>query len=509
MSELNYTPLVKGAVRVYLIEGRARPDHTPDFKFCLVPGSVEQSFGDVEPIQCPSPDEYNQWDEVGEVQGAIERVSMSLMGHYAADLESDLLRLARRRCDSDIQLHMGACTDPRDFNTFTKALVIEKARYTNWSVEEMGALSSDENAKVDESTDISAREVYEVLPLTFAERCGDVVTNPVIDAVICDTPSCGDCERESDGCQDVFALTQQTTGSPGTTADIIWSRDQYEDNCNSENISSLPVNQDADALACLGDYLVVVSNASGGLHYKTKADIWAAVVGGWTAVTTGIVAGGEPNDISSLGTYAYIVGDGGYVYGTEDPTAGVTVLDAGVATTQNLNAVHASSENFAVAVGQSDAVVFTNNKNTWAAPAATPGSGGNLISVYVKNEEEWWVGDDTGALFYTLDGGDTWTQKGLPGSGYSAIYSIDFSTESVGFIGAATSTPRGRVLRTFADGGGAGSTGGWVIMPEGSGSLPLSDAVYVVAACKHDPNLVVAGGLADDGSDGILMVGED
>jgi hypothetical protein len=509
MPEASYTPLVKGSARVFIIEGRARPDHVPDYKFCLVPAAVEQNFGDVEPIQCPSADEYNQWDEVGEVQAAIERATTTLTGHYAADLASDLLRLAKRRCDADIQLHFGACSDPRDFNTFTKALIIEKARFTNWSSEEMGALDSADNAKVDESADVSAREIYEVLPLTFAERCGDVVTNPVIDIVICDTPSCGDCEDESDGCQNIFALTQQTVGSPGTVADIIWSRDQYALNCNSENISSLAVNQDADALACLGDYVVVVSNASGGLHYKTRTDIWAAVVAGWTAVTTGFVAAGAPNDIWSVGTYAFICGNGGYVYGTEDPTAGVTVLDAGVATSNNLNAIKALDENVAVAVGDSDTIIYTLTQDTWQATTTSPTSGVNLISVDVKDENEWLVGTSNGQLWYTLDRGETWTQEGLPGSGYAAIYDIARATDSVVYLAAATSTPRGRVLRTFADGGGQGATGGYVILPEGVQVLPLSDAIYSVAACAHDPNLVIAGGLADDGSDGILMVGQD
>jgi len=505
----SYTPVKTGFSRVFLIEGRARPDHVPDYQSCLKAGSVEQSFGDVEAIQCPSPDEYNQYIEIGEIQGAVERATTTLSGRYAADLASALLRMAKKRCDVDVQVHIGACSDPRDFNTFTKALIIEKARLTNWSTEDIGALGSDENAKVDESADISAREIYEVLPLTFAERCGDVVTNPVVDIVICDTPSCGGCEDESDGCQNVFALTQQTIGSPGTVADIIWSRDRYLLTCNRDNIDTLPVNQDAVALACIGDYVVVISNDSDSLHYKTKADIWASVVGGWTEVATGFAAAGSPVDIWSVGTYAFVVGDGGYVYGTEDPAAGVTVLDAGVATSEDLNAVHALDENFAVAVGDNDAVIFTENQSSWATPAATPGSAGNLLCVSVKNEDEWRVGDDTGAVFYTLDRGETWTEEGLPGSGYAAINDIAFATDSVGYIAAETSTPRGRVLRTFADGGGAGATGGWVILPEGTQTLPLSDAIYAVAACKHDPNLVIAGGLADDASDGILMVGED
>jgi hypothetical protein len=510
---MSYTPAKTGFSRVFLIEGRARPDHVPDYQDCMKAGAAEQSFGDVEKIECPSADEYNQYIEIGEIQGAEDRATTTLTGRYASDIASALLRLAKKRCDVDLQVHFGACTDPRDFNTFTKSIMFEKARLTNWSAEDLGALGSDENAKIDESADISAREIYEVLPLTFAEVCGSVVTNPVLDIVICDTPSCGDCNVESNGCQNVFALTQQSVGSPGTVADVIWTRGLFQGTgsggCNSDNIDTLAVNQDANALACVGDYVVVISNASDSIHYKTKTDIWAAVAGGWAEVATGIVAAGSPTDIWSVGTYAFIVGDGGYVYGTEDPTAGVAVLDAGVATSEGLNAVHAISENFAVAVGDNDAVIFTENGTTWDTPSATPGSTGNLLCVWAKNENEWWVGDSVGDLYYTLDKGETWTEKGIPGANYDSINDIAFSTDSVGYIAANTSTSRGRILRTFADGGGAGGTGGWVILPEGVQNLPLADDIYSVAACKHDPNLVIGGGLADNGTDGILMVGQD
>lgn len=507
------TPVKTGYSRVFLIEGGARPDHIPGYQDCMKAGAPDYSAGDIERIECPSSDEYNQYIEIGEIQGAEDRPTITLTGRYASDVASTLLRLAKRRCDVDVQIHIGACSDPRDFNTFTKAIIFEKARLTNWSSEDLGALGSDENAKVDESSDISAREIYEVLPLTFAEVCGTVVTNPVIDIVICDNPSCGDCDVESDGCQDVFALTQQTVGSPGTTADVVWTRGQFagesSEGCNSDNINTLAVNQDASALACVGNYVVVVSNASDSLHYKTKTDIWNSVVGGWTEVTTGFVAAGSPNDIWSVGTYAFIVGDGGYVYGTEDPTAGVSVLDAGVATSENLNAVHAISETFAVAVGDNDAVIFTENGSTWSTPSATPGSAGNLQCVWIRSEDEWWIGDSAGVVHYTLDQGETWSTKGLAGSGYDSIDDIAFSTNSIGYIAANTSTPRGRILRTFAAGGGAGNTGGFVILPEGVQSLPLADDIYAIAACKHDPNLVIGGGLADNGSDGILMVGQD
>src|SRR5690606_10622162 len=130
-------------------------------------------------------------------------------------------------------------------------------------------------------------------------------------------------------------------------------------------------------------------------------------------------------------------GDGGYVYGTDDPTAGVTVLDAGIATTENLLAIKALSENHAVAVGENDAVVFTRNKTNWTTPDATPASGVDLRCIELKSTSEWWVGASDGTVYYTVDTADTWLQDSIPGTGWTIIYDIHFSAKSVGYIAGA------------------------------------------------------------------------
>jgi hypothetical protein len=507
MSEIGYTPAKTGASRVFLIEGAAGPNHPPVYKPCLRALGASQDFGDVERIQCPSPDRYNEFVEVGQIQGAVERPTSTLQGRYPQDEASDLLRIAKKRCEADVHVHFGECSDPRDFNTFTKAVIYENAILTNFSTDDMGALGSDEQAVINEQSDLSGKEIYEVLPLSFATRCGTQVVAPVVDVVICDSPSCGDCEDESDGCEKIFAVTESSAGSPGTAPDLIWSDDGLQ-TCHADDITSLLAGETASALACLGVYVVVVSNATNSLHYKTKEDIWNGVVGGWTENATGFVLNAEPRDIWSVGNYAFIVGDGGYVYGTSDPAAGVTVLDAGVATTNQLNAVHAIDDEFAVAVGNSDTIIYTENRTIWQAATAT-GSGANLLGVWCKSKKEWWVVGATNTVYYTLDGGHTWVQVTLPGTGWTNIYDIAFATNSVGYIAGQTATPRGRLLRTFSGGGGTPPYGGWVILPEGTQVMPLSDAFYAVAACQYDPNFVVGVGLDDGAVDGIVVLGQD
>jgi len=496
-----FTPAKTANSRVFVIEGRARGDHRPNYESCLRMMGVSQGFGDIERIENPDPYKYDSFEEIGEVRGATERATTSLEGRYAMSLKSTLLELARQGCAVDIQLHLGRCTDPSDFNTFEKALVLEKAALTNFSTDELGALASGDNATVNESADISAKEMYEILPVSFGEKAGTIVTNELVDVTICDTASCGDCEEESDGCEKIFAISKAAGGSPSTQADVVFSLDKGV-TWYAHDIESLGVAEDPDGIDCLGSYIVVVSNASASLHYALKEEFDGVTDPDFTEVTTGFVVGGEPNAIFSIGSRAYIVGDNGYIYYTEDATAGVTVLDAGTLTSSVLNDVHAISEDFAVAVGNSGVVLYTENGETFALATAPVGVGVNLNCVFVKNESEWWVGTDAGSLFYTLDGGSTWTTKAFPGSGAGEVRDIEFSTDSVAWLAHDTATPAGRILRSY-NGGYS-----WQIAPERAGAtLPANDVVNALAVCDEDANFVVGVGLADDASDGYIAVG--
>ena len=486
--------------RVFVMRGQAGPENRPDYESCMRAGSVSQGFGDIERIECPSGDEYGQFNEVAQVQGAIERASSSLIGRYASDLASTLLELAKQRCSVDIQVHFGKCTDPRAFNTFTKALVFEDVAITNYSTEDLGALQSDENAAINETSDLSIGEFYEILQLTFQERAPDVVTNQLVDAVVCDKRTCGDCDEYSDGCEKIYVLQGGILGSPGTAPDVIYTGDKGQ-TWASDEIFPLTNAQSANGIACLNEYVVVVSNDAGSLCYKLQTTIQAGTAGAWTEITTGIVAGGEPNDIWSVGVGAFVVGDAGYVYYCEDPTLGVSTLDAGIAAGgEDLNAVHALSDERAVAGGDNDTIVYTTDRVTWAAATAT-GHGGNVHAVWMRTDTEWWVCIGA-SLYYSVDSGVNWTEKALPGTNITALYDIQFTKKSEGKV-AGAANGAGAMWRTY-DGGYS-----WVRLPEGVGTL-TGDSTHInaIATCDKDVNFVVAAA-QDAANDGVLLVGKD
>jgi photosystem II stability/assembly factor-like uncharacterized protein len=493
------TILKTANTRVFIIECRARPDHSPSYKSCLKMTAYSQALGDTTKIECPDPYKYGGFIEKGSIKGATERPATSLVGRYPQDMLSDLMKLARKGCAFDVQLHSGTCQDPSSFNEYDKALILEGASISNYSTEDLGALESGENAKVDETSDINASDAYEVVPLGVSNKTPTLVLNEVVDAVLCDNISCGECETESGGCDKVYAVTNGTSGSPATIPDLVYTLDGgatwyvYD----IAGVTSPP-----GAVECLGDYVFVTVNVPNEIAYALKSEMDGLTVPTWTLISTGFVTLGEPNDAWSSGSYAFIVGDNGYVYGTDDVTSGVTVLDAGVATTEILTCVHGISSEFVLAGGQNGALIFTSDGISWAKSPSTPvGVGVTINTVWVASTTEWFVGASNGNLYYTLNQGVTWTVSAFSGSGSGSVESIVFPTKSVGYLSHTTTAPKGRILRTI-DGGNT-----WKLIPEKTGTMPLNDKINALAYCISDANFVVGAGLADDSSDGFIVVG--
>ncbi len=486
--------------RVFLIEGGARPDHTADYMDCMRGGGHSQDFGEPAKIECPSPDAYNQYDEKGDIPGEIGRPTNTLTARFARDTASDLHRLARLGCPVDVQLHFGQCKSPKSFEEFDKVFIYEKAFLTNYTTDEMGALESGERVAINDSADISARKTYEVVPMNFAQRANSIVTNEVVDVTICDGVSCGECEDQSDGCKKIYAITEAAGGSAGTPPDLVYSLDKGV-TWHAHDIDSLLTAQTPTGIACVGDYLVVVSNDSGSLHYILKSDVRIDEDHTWVQQDAGFVVGGEPNAIFGVGDMGFIVGDAGYIYKVENPADGVTVLDPGSAVASNLLDVYALDEKFAVAVGEAGVMAKTENGSIWTPVIPSPvGVGINFNAVYLVDESTWLLAGSNGTLYWTVDGGDDWSTTVF--AGLTVITDVKMASNSIGRLSGYNATI-GKIYETI----NGGNT--WKILPRGNQALSLVDQINAIALCSSDENFMVAVGLADGGTDGVILLGED
>jgi photosystem II stability/assembly factor-like uncharacterized protein len=485
--------------RVFTIEDRAGPSRTVRYQSLARAQAPSQNFGNITLVRVPDPNRYGAFKVVDSIRDAPGQPQITVQFRHTRDA-SEMLRLGRKGCPIDVQVHMGACKDPSDFQLgWDKILVLEGATITDYGTDDLGALDQSSEAVVNENIPFVALDMYEITRVVPSEIASVEVTQEIIDVAICDSPTCGDCGRTSDGCQRMFAMTKTSGGSPGAGARLIWTNDGGT-TINYVTVSTMGASENATAIACVGNNLVITSNGGLAIHYANMDDIINGVAS-WTKTVVGLVAAKGPNNIFSLGrTFTWIVGDGGYVYFSSDITGGVTVQNAGVATAQVLNSIHGTDELNLVAVGAANAVIKTADGGTTWTAVTGPEVGIVLNVIVMRSEKEWMIGTASGKLWYTINGGISWTQKRFSGDGAGTVKDLVFPTPTVGYMAHNTAAPVGRAFRTI-DGGSS-----WYTVPEDSTfTFPGATSVNAIASCSSNPNVSFAGGIKTGAVDGILI----
>jgi hypothetical protein len=495
-----------GSGRVWTIKFRAGPSNEPIYHQQGAATGADWGQGDVTNIEEPSDTSYNQWNVIDSFQASPDRATLTVT-LYETTERSAILELIRLRCAFDVQIHQGNCEDPRDFDYgWQKVKVFEDARATGYTPSDMGGLEGESQESVTEEMPISARDIYDILRVGYRQVAASQVGEEVIAVDVCDLVTCGECEGTgSDGCQKVFAVTNAGTGSPGVKPQVIITKDQFGPLAIIERwVTTFAIGENATDGVCVGTYFVVLQSAptTGGIHYAPAQDMIDQVET-WAEVTTGLVTGKGPKKIWNYSPLtSFIAGLGGYMYLMKNPADGVTVLDAGVATAQDLNAIDGWDNENVAAVGQANAFIYTTDGSTFAAGTGPTGPTNNTAVAY-RRKKEIWVGGDDGKAYVTTDYGEHWTTKNLPGSP-TRVDKIVWASDSVGYIAIRTSAPIAKILRTI----NGGYT--WYVTPESSSqSLPTFDYVNDIAVCEKEVNKLFIGGLADNAADGMLIKGSD
>lgn len=502
----NVTIVKTGDTRVFLIENRAGPANAPEYMLAARAMAPSRAYGDITPIQLPSPHQWDQFDDIDQIKGARARVSFPIQARYLPSI-SRFLTLAETGCTLDLQVPIGNCKDPRDLNLgwSDKKIIVEDWGITQYGLSELGALQDTDRASVLESIEGSARNWYEIKRLAYAETAASEVVNEVMDIKVCDAVTCGVCGVSSDGCQVVFAIIEPQGGSPGLGAQLLWTEDAGA-TWDSIPITGMGATETPSRLACVGDKIAVVSNEALALFWTYIADVLAGTAT-WNEVA-GFAAGDNPNAIFSVGSQeTWVVGNGGSIYKVTDPTVTTGyVLQGDGITTQNLNDIHGVDAENLVAVGASNAVVYTRNGGTTWTSVTGPAVGVVLNSVFMRSTDEWWITTAGGQLWYTIDSGTTWTQKTFSGSGAGNARHVVFTTDSVGFLSHDTAANVARIFRT--DDGGYS----WYRDSDATNvGIPTATRFNRLAVCdsaapQTGANVVYAAGIKA-ASDGIVVKG--
>lgn len=404
--------------------------------------------GGITPIRVADPRRTGQYRNVATTEEAPDFATFTLRtleSHGAIPFS-----LGDLNCAMNIYRVTGKCARLDDLNGWSSYIeILSESKATDVDGgDRTPAWDSDD--VIDNSISMTAiGGRYAIGGLSFGETANNQVDREVLDIVYGSAVVCGDCGPANDGTQRVYALVKSSgSGSPGITTEVAYTLNGGGTWVDT-TITGLGSTVDADAIDIVGNTLVVVVNASGGYYYSPLDDLGRPTT--WTLVTVGFVASRAPRDLFSIGAgETYFAGDGGYIYKSSDITAGVSVINAGTATAQNLRRIHGDGLETIIATGDAGAIAISRNQGAqWAAPIVAP-TADRVSAVFVLDSFRFWVGNTLGQLFYTLTGGASWTQVTIPSA--TVIDDIVWATQEVGYVSYRNTTPAGKLWATWNGG---------------------------------------------------------
>lgn len=492
--------------RNFIQFGGPGPTHTTlyagqDAQYMSIEGVSDPESGGIDPIWVPDPVRIGSYRLVGRSVSPPDLASASLMlreKHGAIPRQ-----LQKIGCAFNLYEPTGKCKDLSDFLrgwsdyvlVYSQALVTDKDYGTRTSF--------DSDDPVVDSLSLTLADIYPIGALGFGEEAATLVDREVVDIVYGNSITCGNCGSENDGTQWLYTLaTTSGAGSPGLPAEVIYTVDGGA-NWSEANIASFGATEVPLAIEIVGQYLVVL-----GLDAYFYAEINAStgVPGTFTKISTGFVAAGSPVDIYvASAREVYFCGDGGYIYKATDITAGVSVISAGDATTTDLNRIDGVDSTIVIVGDTGVVLVSTNRGATFATAVASPVAA-TLQALKVISDQVWWVGTGGGELWYTLNGGNSWGEKNFSGSGSGNVYDIVAAGADTLFFSHSTTDPTARLFSSWDGGASFASSAPRILnLPvfDKATRLALPQAAHISIAANN----IAVGGLAGNGTDGIILLG--
>jgi len=494
--------------RVFLTRSKGSPAVAPAFQGCLVLGGVSQGLGDREAIYCQDPYVVGKFKTVGYTESAPDSVESSLSGRFMATARSMLIEVARAAAPVDIHVHVTQIgSNPSVFAGWQSKIIFEGARFSSLDIDELG--SHDEDVAVDHSVDFTADNWYQLAPLTFSERGASIALNEIFGTYVHYN---GDLEKPPAERVVMFASTKATGGSASTPANLLYSLDAGSTWYDAGDVDVFQVGDDASGVVVVGEYVAVLDSilgnlGSGVMAYAPLTDFDGVNLPTWASVATT-----DPNGDGTNYTVATVAGSLLYAAGTDFGVAKTSNVAAGFETLGGAAWEQTGETPLAIAAYDEDTVVVVGTNQTIMkcidgenfelvdGPLAGSAPTESITAVAVLSPRIFIVGTD-GAIYYTTNGGTSWTAKSFPGtSNTGVIEDIKFATALVGFM-SQTLSGAARLFMT-TDGGYS-----WSLNPT-SGVSTISARIRSIGTQRNEPNIVLFGGLAETGSDGALIVGE-
>lgn len=485
--------------RVWYVEGGVHPTRSPQFlslgKFADDPA---KTIGEETRIGAPDPNNFGRDVQIGSMTAEEERATLAISTRFT-QIKSILQRWKNLRCRVDIFALSGKCGNPQDFTEGgEKWTYFQDGKISGHSFENFGAYDMSENNPTNEQVDMTSDDYYEFLYMRQDQIGSSNTTREIFTVDVYKETDCDDCAETGER---VMLTMAGASATPGTQPTLLYSSNRGE-TFSSQIITTLFSNEGVAGAQVVGDNLIIISNEANELHWTSVTELFEGATNTWSQVPSGFVALKNANAMIFTDIrHGWIVGNGGYVYFVGMFKSGVTVQDAGVATTQHLRSVSAFDSDNVLAVGDSNAVIYTSNGGSTWESVTGPAVGVNLGACWMWDEKTWFVGEGsggTGKLWLTVNSGISWTQVGVPVV-FNRIDKIEFVSEAEGYIAGRTGG-QSVVLRTIT----AGNE--WVTLPSGKRGTAIANSyLRDIAVTTKFSNTAFAVGLATNGTAGIAL----
>jgi len=428
---------------------RDGPNTLPIYLGCHAIGDIDQPEGDVEIIYCPDPSGPNRFQAVGSLQGAAGAITTTV----TTDVTDELDELERAKCPFTLFIHMSVSGRRDVFDQFDRTFVFENARITSRGITGVSALSAEDNTRSQMTFDISAESLLRLLEPIISTQT-NIETSDISDITFCNEERCRTSEDVAqDSCQVGFAATLAPTGSPSTTANVLYTSNGGS--WSATGADPFAATEDISGIECfeLGRDSIRVIVARGTADVANPAEIAYSDDNGvnWTAIDVGSTNGQyAPTRFSlhAINRYNIFLGtNDGYIYKSIDAGLTWAAIESAGIHSGAWNAIRFIDENVGWAGGAANILAKTlDGGASWSTvtgPTAEAASAVTVVEVLDRNRV--WVGYSSGRLYYTLDGGTTWSERAFTGSGVGQIRDIKFLSENQGYLATDNASPLGKV----------------------------------------------------------------
>ena len=431
------------------------PNTEPFYLGCHTLADITESEGAIELLRCFNP-EGDGWDVAGNTISPPDPVTFSIETHMMKT-RSWIQRMEFPASFYVLQSETGR----RDnFKNYDSGMVIADARRS--SKTRSGTVAIEEDAASMVSADFEAYPpVYELDEQTVTRQASvatDVLNDIWMNPDAHDYASWGSrLYRGSLG----IAGGDSAVGPALATLLFVT---EYGDTLTPAGADPMAAGVDLEATRFFyvgkntRRYVVSMEAPAGAQGLTAYSDDGGAV---WTTSNVGGAVAGHgtlngralwcPNERFSL-----LASNLGFIYkSTDGCVTWVAKEEAGIAATLYA-CVHADpTDTYCIAGGPADAIVLSEDGGeSWQVSAAVTGGGGDILCCWRFDENKMFVGTDDGELWYSRDGGVSWTeQTRIPGIGVGDVMDMYWNNEHVGWIAKDTAAPVGAILRTI--------NGGW------------------------------------------------